>query len=171
MAEHYGERRMKEKDSAVSPVVGIMLLLAMTIVAAGVLAAFAGGIGSVSESTPSVELSVSPYGSGNSLRLLFEQKSGNGLTPSDIKVSFLVKNPDKDDYGGSFMLTELTDDPVWSAGAILTTENLTKTSELLGITVDELKAAVNMSVPAEIKIYYLPSSKIIYQSTILLEEK
>ena len=135
MAEYYGECRMK--DNAVSPVVCIMLLLAMTIIAAGVLAAFAGGIGSVSESTPSVDLSVSSYGSGNNLRLLFEHKSGDGLNPSDIKVSFLVKNPDKDDYGDSFMLTELTDDTVWSAGEILTTDNITKTSEILGIIRNE----------------------------------
>lgn len=171
MAEYNGEYRMKEKDSAVSPVVGIMLLLAMTIVVAGVLAAFAGGIGSVSEPTPSVDLSVSSYGSGDNLRLLFEHKSGNGLTPSDIKVSFLVKNPDKDDYGGSFMLTELTDDTAWSAGEILTTKNITTTSEIFGISADELKAAANVSTPVEIKIYHLPSSTIIYQSTILLEEK
>ena len=170
MAEHYGECRMKEKDSAVSPVIGIMLLLAMTIIAAGVLAAFAGGIGSVSEPTPSVDLSVSSYGSGDILRLLFEQKSGNGLTPSDIKVSFLVKNPDKNDYVGSFILTELTDDTAWTAGEILTTKNIMKTSEMLGITVDELKAAASVSTPVEIKIYHLPSSTIIYQSTILLEE-
>ncbi|MEA5037994.1 MAG: type IV pilin N-terminal domain-containing protein [Methanocorpusculum sp.] len=161
---------MKEKDSAVSPVIGIMLLLAMTIIAAGVLAAFAGGIGSVSEPTPSVDLSVSSYGSGDNLRLLFEQKSGNGLTPSDIKVSFLVKNPDKNDYVGSFILTELTDDTAWTAGEILTTKNIMKTSEMLGITVDELKAAASVSTPVEIKIYHLPSSTIIYQSTILLEE-
>lgn len=169
MAEYNGEYRMK--NDAVSPVVGIMLLLSITIVAAGVLAAFAGGIGSVSEPTPSVDLSVSSYGLGDNLRLLFEHKSGNGLTPSDIKVSFLVKNPDKNDYGGSFMLTELTDDTAWSAGEILTTKNITTTSEIFGISADELKAAANVSTPVEIKIYHLPSSTIIYQSTILLEEK
>ena len=126
---------MKEKESAVSPVVGIMLLLAITIIAAGVFAAFAGVIGSVSEPTPSVDLSVSSYGSGDNLKLLFEHKSGSGLTPSDIKVSFLVKNHDKNDYGGSFMLTELTDDTAWSAGEIITTENITKTSEIFGIII------------------------------------
>lgn len=168
MAEYNGECRMK--NDGVSPVVGIMLLLSMTIIAAGVLAAFAGGIGSVSEQTPSVDFSVSSYGSGDNLRLLFEQKSGDGLTPADIKISFLVKNPDKPNYGGSFMLTDLTDDTAWSAGEILTTENITKTSEILGMSAADLKAAANVSTPVEIKIYHLPSSTIIYQSTILLEE-
>lgn len=168
MAEYYGECRMK--DEAVSPVVGIMLLLSMTIVAAGVLAAFAGGFGSVSEPTPSVDLAVSSYGSGDDLRLLFEHKSGNGLTPADIKVSFLVKNPEKTNDGGSFMLTDLTDEKAWTAGEILTTHNITKTSEILGIPAASLKASANLSVPVEIKIYHLPSSTIIYQSTILLEE-
>ena len=158
------------KDDGVSPVVGIMLLLSITIVAAGVLAAFAAGFGSVSEPTPSVDISVSSYGSGDDLRLLFEHKSGNGLTPADIKVSFLVKNPDKQNYGGSFMLTDITDETAWTAGEILTTENISKTSEILGITSDALHAAADMSTPVDIKIYHLPSSAVIYQSTILLEE-
>lgn len=156
------------KDNAVSPVVGVMLLLTLTIIIAGLLAAFAGGIGSVSDTTPSVELAVSTYGSQDNLRLLFEHKSGDALRSSDIKVTFLVKNPDSDNYAGSFMLTELSDETFWSAGEILTTKNMTETSDVLGISIDKLRAAAKLSVPTNIKIYYLPTSTIIYQSTITL---
>ncbi|HJJ48536.1 MAG TPA: type IV pilin N-terminal domain-containing protein [Methanocorpusculum sp.] len=46
---------MKErKESAVSPVVGVMLMLVVTIIIAGVVAAFAGGLGSTEKTAPTI---------------------------------------------------------------------------------------------------------------------
>ena len=47
-----------EKDDAVSPVVGVMLMLVVTIIIAAVVAAFAGGIATETKATPSAILSV-----------------------------------------------------------------------------------------------------------------
>jgi len=47
------------KDSAVSPVVGVMLMLVVTIILAAVVAAFAGGITSNEQIAPSVNFDVS----------------------------------------------------------------------------------------------------------------
>ena len=47
-----------EKDDAVSPVVGVMLMLVVTIIIAAVVAAFAGGIVGDTEKAPTAVLDV-----------------------------------------------------------------------------------------------------------------
>lgn len=50
---------MRERDDAVSPVIGVMLMLVVTIIIAAVVSTFAGGIMSSQEPTPSASFDVS----------------------------------------------------------------------------------------------------------------
>jgi archaeal type IV pilus assembly protein PilA len=50
--------RMKTRDSAVSPVVGVMLMLVVTIIIAAVVSAFAGGMGKTTDKAPTASLEV-----------------------------------------------------------------------------------------------------------------
>lgn len=59
----------KIKDSAVSPVVGVMLMLVVTIIIAGIVAVFAGGIADTTEKTPTAIISAE-----------FSQKDGLKIT-------------------------------------------------------------------------------------------
>ena len=52
---------LKKKEDAVSPVIGVMLMLVVTIVIAAVVAAFAGGIATDTEPTPNVVLTADAY--------------------------------------------------------------------------------------------------------------
>lgn len=49
-------RKIQSADSAVSPVVGVMLMLVVTIIIAAVVSAFAGGITSETEKAPNVQI-------------------------------------------------------------------------------------------------------------------
>ena len=51
----------ERKEDAVSPVIGVMLMLVVTIVIAAVVAAFAGGIATDTEPSPSVVLNAEAY--------------------------------------------------------------------------------------------------------------
>jgi len=51
-------------DSAVSPVIGVMLLLAIVIIIAALVASFAGGAADTKEKAPSVDPAVYTAGSG-----------------------------------------------------------------------------------------------------------
>jgi len=62
MHQIFGEH-MKNED-AVSPVVGVMLMLVVTIIIAAVVSGFAGGLVSSAESTPSITMDVSIANSG-----------------------------------------------------------------------------------------------------------
>jgi FlaG/FlaF family flagellin (archaellin) len=50
---------MKEKDDAVSPVIGVMLMLVVTIIIAAVISGFAGGLVTSQEAAPSASFDVS----------------------------------------------------------------------------------------------------------------
>ena len=61
------------KDDAVSPVIGVMLMLSITIIIAAVLMAFAGGMADTKPATPSVDLSAEFVKSGEGIVLRLSQ--------------------------------------------------------------------------------------------------
>lgn len=75
---------LKERnEDAVSPVIGVMLMLVVTIVIAAVVAAFAGGLGSDVEMAPTAALDIDVYSDG---KVKIESLSGETLIPSEITV-------------------------------------------------------------------------------------
>ena len=85
-----------EKDDAVSPVVGVMLMLVVTIIIAAVVAAFASGVAGGTEKAPTVVLdvklktaNVNAYGGGVfAPDFTIDHISGEALPLSDIAVTF-----------------------------------------------------------------------------------
>ena len=73
----------ERKEDAVSPVIGVMLMLVVTIVIAAVVAAFAGGLGSDVEMAPTAALDIDVYADGT---VKIESLSGESLIKSDITV-------------------------------------------------------------------------------------
>ena len=75
---------LKKKEDAVSPVIGVMLMLVVTIVIAAVVAAFAGGLGSDVEMAPTAALDIEAYSSTGNVKIA--SLSGESLIRSDITV-------------------------------------------------------------------------------------
>lgn len=93
-----------EKESAVSPVVGVMLMLVVTIIIAAVVSGFAGGLASGTSKAPQATLSCSaaiddiqdtdktdweptyPVNFTAKNGLLFEHKGGDAFALSDISI-------------------------------------------------------------------------------------
>ena len=79
---------LKKKEDAVSPVIGVMLMLVVTIVIAAVVAAFAGGLGSDVEMAPTAALDIDVYdkdASGN-YKIKVTSLSGESLIKKDITI-------------------------------------------------------------------------------------
>lgn len=84
---------LKERnEDAVSPVIGVMLMLVVTIVIAAVVAAFAGGIATDTEPTPSVVLSADVYAAENKIAL--QSLSGDRLEISKLDVRVYEEDGD-----------------------------------------------------------------------------
>jgi flagellin-like protein len=84
------------QDNAVSPVVGVMLMLAITVMLAAIASAFAGGFSDRTEKSPQSSLGVtanfqSPaysIGTTNYYRIYFDHTGGDPFSLSSVKVVF-----------------------------------------------------------------------------------
>ena len=76
---------LKKKEDAVSPVIGVMLMLVVTIVIAAVVAAFAGGLATETESAPVAVLDADVYETGP--KLVLRSLSGDALKLEETAVS------------------------------------------------------------------------------------
>jgi FlaG/FlaF family flagellin (archaellin) len=104
-------------DSAVSPVVGVMLMLVVTIIIAAVVSAFAGGLSSDTGKAPqaSIECSVEL----DDTQFIFEHKGGDAFALKDTKVVLVSEDTKstltKADIGGNVIAFEeigTTDDMI-----------------------------------------------------------
>lgn len=78
-------------NEAVSPVVGVMLMLVVTIIIAAVVSAFTGGLAGGTSKAPQASLTVEPVlGDLNATEgaygLLFEHKGGDAFSLNDIAI-------------------------------------------------------------------------------------
>ena len=154
------------KDDAVSPVIGVMLMLTITIIIAAVLMAFAGGMADTKPATPSVDLSAEFVKSGSDIVLRLSHNGGDALNPKDIRVTAYVLSADLSTL--PVTLSSLLAEPSWNTGDILLLSS-DETENLLGLNRAAVLEAAGLSTPVDIRIHHIPSSEIIMQTTILLE--
>ena len=156
------------RDDAVSPVIGVMLMLSITIILAAVLMAFAGGMADTKPATPSVDLSAAFVKNGSDIVLCVSHNGGDALNPDDIKVTAYVRNAAAS--GTPLIIKDLIgDDTAWNAGETLVIDK-DNTAELLGLAdAEAVNTAAKNATPVEIGIYHIPSSNVIYHADILLE--
>ena len=79
----------ERNEDAVSPVIGVMLMLVVTIVIAAVVAAFAGGLGSDVEMAPTAALDITAYENG---KVKITSLSGEALTTQEITIKVTGTN-------------------------------------------------------------------------------
>jgi FlaG/FlaF family flagellin (archaellin) len=72
-----------KRDAGVSPVIGVMLMLVVTIIVAAVVSAFAGGLGSAQNKAPQATIS-GTYSQSHGLT--FSHDGGDGLTTGNLLV-------------------------------------------------------------------------------------
>ena len=161
-------------DSAVSPVIGVMLLLAIVIIIAALVASFAGGAADTKEKAPSVDPAVYTAGSGQNFTLVFEHRGGDQVRIEDLRVNTWVHLPDGDLRPASHEGGELEDLfglGTWRAGVGMNTGGLGETAKFLGVEMEELSGYVERSATVEVAVYHLPSGALLHKSSLLLKER
>ncbi len=83
------EKTMKKKDSAVSPVVGVLLMLVVVLIIAAVVSGFAGGLMGGQEKAPNFAMDTTIKNTGYALTsyILFDVKGGDPLDTSDLRLT------------------------------------------------------------------------------------
>ena len=102
---------LKKKEDAVSPVIGVMLMLVVTIVIAAVVAAFAGGLATETESAPVAVLDADVYAGDK--KIVLRSLSGDALKLEETAISIqsvqgdpVAKN--KDALGSGYFTPGMT---------------------------------------------------------------
>lgn len=99
-------KRMFQCDDAVSPVIGVMLMLVVTIIIAAVVSGFAGGLMSGSEKAPAASFKTTIKnggGWGNSMFDIRVLATDQGIPTKDLKIVTSWKS--KDGYSNTTTIT------------------------------------------------------------------
>ncbi|NLB01263.1 MAG: type IV pilin [Methanomicrobiales archaeon] len=88
------KRTRPDRDDAVSPVVGVMLMLVVTIIIAAIVSSFAGGLGSTSGTAPTATLAVKMSAGPNDTNVTIEHLGGDPLATKDLKIVSTYTVPD-----------------------------------------------------------------------------
>lgn len=91
---------MRERDDAVSPVIGVMLMLVVTIIIAAVVSTFAGGLASNAEKAPAISMKVSIANTGSYVGSHFNAEVLSVSKPiptKDLKLVTSWKTTDRTD--------------------------------------------------------------------------
>lgn len=100
---------IQKKESAVSPVIGVMLMLVVTIIIAAFVSVFAGGTFSSTEVAPSASLDVSIISNGGNSKdqyvMLIKHLGGDSIASGDMQVVSYYTTPDGNMIGGSLSKT------------------------------------------------------------------
>ena len=179
---------MVDREAAVSPVIGVILLLAIVVILAALVASFAGGAADIKDPPPSVNLAVYSAGSGNDFTLVFEHRGGDQVLLRDLRINTWVHLPDGDQRPASYDLREelAKEEPlkfiknfdgfdmpgVWRPGVGSSTGGLKDTAGFLNLDDEkELEDCIKRSAVVELSIYHLPSGALLYKSSVLLKER
>ena len=83
-------------EEGVSPVVGVMLMLVVTIIVAAVVSGFASGIGATSQAAPATSLGVSVSAASNDISkyVVIENLGGESIPTKDLKIVSTYTCPD-----------------------------------------------------------------------------
>jgi flagellin-like protein len=161
-------------ESAVSPVIGVMLLLAIVLILAALVAAFAGGAAETKENAPSMDLAVYTAGKGKDFCLVLEHRGGDLVRIGDLKVNTWVHLPGGDLHPASHEGSNLEDlfgTGVWRAGEARNTGDLAATADLLGVERQKLSDYIMQSVTVDVAVYHPPSGALLHKSSLLLKER
>lgn len=108
------QKHTSKKEDAVSPIVGVMLMLVATIIVAAIVAAFAGGLAAETDASPNIIIS-GTYSQTDGL--LLKHLSGDSVSGVGIYV-----RPDQgfstSYHKLSWKAGEIAENGVWNAGDI-----------------------------------------------------
>ena len=182
-----------EKDDAVSPVVGVMLMLVVTIIIAAVVAAFSTGMVSTVEKAPFAALDVKMFSGNDGIikDVYIDHLSGDALYTGDLKIKFTWKggsneysggvsslvSDDPDRYGHTHALFRNADgdDDVNGFGTVTLTNGFRlqslDTSAKSGMKTlfgESSYDTIKTGTPVKVIITHTPSGQIIYEKEVIV---
>lgn len=181
-------------EDAVSPVIGVMLMITVTIIVAAVVSAFVGGASTQFEKTPQASMRVCCDGSDENFNIIFEHLSGEPLRTEDLRIITWIKDGDKtiktetsaksslsniggvevrvpyvyDEQSGTIPLERWFGEAIWKRGNRAGTHDKATTAEFLGVSEGEMDDLIKAGTPVEVTVVHIPSGNTILRSEFIL---
>jgi flagellin-like protein len=160
-------RELLTDDDAVSPVIGVILMVAITVILAAVIASFVLGLGNTQSATPTVSFSTdytensgSPYSAGN---LTITHDSGETVLATEVILRGQSGNDTIGNYNDPWRnfttnLQDNTPNPVYSSGQNVSSG--TNSSDISGESAVASGDYITLPVgtTAELDVVDVPSS-------------
>jgi len=150
---------------AVSPVVGVMLMLVVTIIIAAVVSAFAGGLGQSSQKAPQLSIGAEAH---DGQYIIIDFKGGDTISGSAIKVRTFIPLGTYKDMSQEINLANVTYLPTNTVG--ISTQTLQTGDKIKVNWIDAFSVnayapppymAPSIGEPVNIEIYDSASGKVI----------
>ncbi len=162
---------MWKDEKGVSPVIGVILMVAITVILAAVIASFVFGLGSKApKSAPQAQLTLEDASDSisNNTDTLFvlEHNGGEDLVLSDMKILIeyagngtlldtLTWDSDNKTFDGKDINTTPEDDSILSAGEKLTFQETT--------------SKINSTTTLRVRILHIPSNQFILDAQVTVQ--
>ncbi|NHX37055.1 MULTISPECIES: type IV pilin [Halolamina] len=105
---------MKDDKRAVSPVIGVILMVAITVILAAVIGGFVLGLGDSLNQAPQAQISIDAASTGNAGDVEVSHNGGDAIAAEDLRIA--------GDYSGDFEAeTSITDEFNVGESAIIST--------------------------------------------------
>lgn len=152
-------------EDAVSPVIGVILMVAITVILAAVIAAFVFGLGGTQQSAPTASIVAANYPDSPGADMKIQHKGGDMLKGGEWKLSivevgnataFNTSVPGSDLSVGAQILSNLTT----CSGAIITNQSVNNG------TTDTGCVSLISTRKYDVKLVHIPSNAMLLDQVI-----
>ncbi|KAF5419609.1 MAG: flagellin (archaellin), FlaG/FlaF family [Candidatus Methanocomedens sp.] len=158
-------RKFSKDEEAVSPVIGVILMVAITVILAAVIAAFVFGMGgSLKEAPPSVSLIASSNAATSGPDIIIEHSGGDQLLGSEWKISVVATGNNT-----AYVFSQTGDD--FTVGGQLLMQNYETTEDLVTgfpdwTYSDSSGDALEKGSKYDVKIVHIPSNSLVLDTVV-----
>ena len=163
-------RIFRQNEMAVSPVIGVILMVAITVILAAVIAAFVFGLGGTTEKAPTTSIVVANNPDTQIPDLKIQHKGGDMLKGGDYKLSVVAAT------GTGTAPTFVTSLPGsdLAVGAQIAVSNMTSTCATAGTTCQLTNASLTVDPTNalmtgqkyDVKLVHVPSNAMLLDTVV-----
>jgi len=153
-------RIFRRNEDAVSPVIGVILMVAITVILAAVIAAFVFGLGGQQQNAPTASIVASNYPDTTGPDMKIQHKGGDILKGGEWKLSIVVAGQPPE-FNTSVSGSDLTVGSMIIAGNETTTTSIiTNTSITGGGTI------MGSNTKYDVKLVHIPSNAMLLDQIV-----
>ena len=156
-------KMFRKDEEAVSPVIGVILMVAITVILAAVIAAFVFGLGGQQQNAPTASIVAANNPDTTDVDLKIQHKGGDVLKGGEWKLSIVPNG-----QSPTFITSNTTND--LAVGAMIITHNVTTASTTFvynsSVLANPAVAAWTQSSKYDVKLVHIPSNAMLLDQVI-----